>query len=82
MTNLDEGTTLHVGPGLLGDLHDELVLVLDALSQNVEVDGGPHVVDVGHEAVLPAFADQLIQNAGIVERLVEVTVTGWIISEM
>jgi hypothetical protein len=48
---------------------------LDALRQDVEVDGGAHVVDVGHEAVLPALIDQLVQDSGIVNGLIKVTVT-------
>ncbi len=31
---LDEGTTLDVSPGLLSDLHDELILVLSLMSFN------------------------------------------------
>ena len=79
--NLNEGSTLNVRPGLIGDFHDELVLVLDALSEDVEVNGGSHVVNVGHEADLPALGDQIVQNAGIVNGLVKVAVAGRVITE-
>ena len=58
-----------------------LVLVLDALCQDFEVNGGSHVVNVGHEAKLPALLDQFIQKPGVVEGLVEVTVTRRIVPE-
>ncbi len=62
-------------PGLFGDLHDELVVLLEAEVEDAQVDGGAHVVNVGHEHKLPPLVHQLGQQAGVVERLVKVAVT-------
>ena len=71
---LDEGSSLNVSPGLVGDLHDELSLRLDAEVEDGEVHGGAQVVDVGQEDDFPALVQQLLHEAGVVERLVEVSV--------
>lgn len=42
----------------------------------MEVDGGSQIVDVGHEDVLFALLNQLIQQARVVEAGVNVAVTG------
>ena len=57
-------------------LHDELVVLAQAEVEDVEVDGGAHVVDVGEEDVLPPLLHELVQHAGVVEGLVEVAVPG------
>ena len=44
--------------------------------QDVEVDRGPQVVDVGHEDVLAALGNQLVQQTRIVEAGVNVPVAG------
>lgn len=58
-------THLDVSTRLVRNLHDELaalaVGLADQLVQDVEVDGGAQVVDVGHEDVLAALSDQLVQ---------------------
>jgi len=54
---LDEGTTLHVRPCFVSLFHDELGTRLDVLGveqqiQNVEVDGGTQVVNIGDKTIL------------------------------
>ena len=75
---LDEGSSLNVSPGLVGDLHDELSLRLDAEVEDGEVHGGAQVVDVGQEDVLPALVNHLLHEPRVVERLVEVSVAWWV----
>lgn len=69
---------LHISTRLIRHLHDELaplpVGLADQLVQDVEVDRGPQVIDVGHEDVLAALRDQLVQQARIVEAGVNVAV--------
>lgn len=71
-------TYLDVCARLVRHLHDELaplaVGLADQVVQDVEVDGGSQVVDVGHEDVLLALLDQLVQQARVVEAGVNVTV--------
>lgn len=71
---------LHVGARLVRHLHDELaalpVGLADQLVQDVEVHRGPQVVNVGHEDVLAALRDQLVQQARVVEAGVNVPVAG------
>jgi hypothetical protein len=54
---LDEGTALHVRPCFVRHFHDELGTRLDVLGveqqiQNVEVDSGTQVVNIGDKTVL------------------------------
>lgn len=71
---------LHVSTRLIRHLHDKLaplpVGLADQLVQDVEVDGGAQVVDVGHEDVLAALRNQLVQQARVVEAGVDVPVAG------
>ena len=46
----------------------------EAEIENRQVDGGAHVVNVGHKDELPALVDELREEAGVVERLVKVSV--------
>lgn len=78
---LNERATLHVSPGLVRHLHNELVLVHFATQQvveDVQIHSSTQIIDVGQEAIFATFIDELLEQAGILERLVEVTVTGWI----
>ena len=72
---LDQGSSLHIGPGLVGDLHDELLVLLDDHVEDVEVHRGPEVVNVGDEAVLLTRLDVLLQQPAVEEGLIEVSVT-------
>ena len=71
-------TYLDVGARLVRHLHDELaalaVGLADQVVQDVQVHGGSQVVDVGHEDVLFALRDQLVQQARVVEAGVDVSV--------
>jgi hypothetical protein len=75
---LNERSSLNVGPGLVGDLHDELDLRLEAEVEDGEVDGGSEVVNVGEEDVLAALVNKILHQAGVVKREVEIAVAGWI----
>ena len=72
---LDESSSLDIGPGLVCDLHHELPVVADHHVEDVQVHRGAQVVNVGDEAVLLARLDKLIQEAGVVEGLVKVSVS-------
>lgn len=71
---------LHISTSLVRHLHDELaafaIRLADQVMQDVQVDGGSQIVDVGHKDVLLALRDQLIQQARVVEAGVDVAVTG------
>lgn len=69
---LDQGASLHVSPGLLGDLHEELLAAGEALTQDVQVHRGPHIVHVGDEAELLPLGQERIQEATIRECLVSI----------
>lgn len=62
---VDQGTSLDVGLGLVGELHEVLGLRVDHLLVNVQVDGGTQVVDVGDKDVLLASGDQLVEQARV-----------------
>ena len=72
---LDESSSLDVSPGLVCDLHHELPVVADHHVEDVQVHRGAQVVNVGDEAVFLARLDKLIQEAGVVEGLVKVSVS-------
>ena len=48
---VDDGTTLDIGLGLVGQLHDVLGLGLNHVLQDAEIDNGAEVVSVGQEDV-------------------------------
>lgn len=73
---VDEGTTLDIGLGLVGDLRDELGLGVDHVLVDVEVDIGTEVVDVGNEEVFLAGSDQAVEETRVVHGVEQVTVTG------
>ena len=75
------GTRAHldIGAGLVRHLHDELaalaVGLADQLLQDMQVDRGTQVVDVGHEDVLLTLSNELVQQARVVEAGVDVPMT-------
>ena len=73
-THLNQSPSLHIGPGLVGDLHDKLLVLLDDHVEDVEVHRGPEVVNVGHEAVLLTRLDVLLQQPAVEEGLIKVSV--------
>lgn len=72
---VDDGTTLDVGLGLVGQLHDVLSLGLNHVLENAEIDNGSQVVGVGQEDDLHTTFQELVEDAGVVERLEHVTVS-------
>ena len=73
---VDDGTTLDVSLGLVGQLHDVVGLGVGHVLQDAEIHNGTQVVRVGQEDVLDATLEQLVKGARVVERLKDVTVTG------
>lgn len=73
---VDNGTTLDVGLGLVGQLHNVLGLGLHHVLQNAQVDNGTQVVNIGQENNLNAALNQLVENTRVVQRLENVTVAG------
>ena len=73
-THLNQSPSLHIGSGLVGDLHDKLLVLLYDHVEDVEVHRGPEVVNVGDEAVLLTRLDVLLQQPAVEEGLIEVSV--------
>jgi len=73
---VDDGTTLDVGLGLVGQLHDVLGTGVRHVLKDAHIHDGTQVVGVGQENVLDATLEQLVESAGVVQRLKHVTVTG------
>lgn len=73
---VNDGTTLDVGLGLVGQLHDVLGLGLNHVLEDAQVNDGAQVVDVGQEDDLDAALQQLVEDARVVQGLENVTVSG------
>lgn len=73
---VDDGSTLDVGLGLVSDLHDVLGLGVDHGLEDVEVNDGTEVVNVGDEDVLLAGLNELVEEARVGEGVKDVTVSG------
>lgn len=73
---VDNGTTLDIGLGLVGQLHNVLGVGLHHVLEDAEIDDSAQVVDVGQEDDLDASLKELVENARVVQRLENVTVTG------
>ena len=73
---VDDGTTLDIGLGLVGQLHDVLGLGVNHVLEDAQIHDGTQVIGVGQENVLDATLDQLVESAGVVKRLEDVTVAG------
>jgi len=56
---INDGTTLDIGLGLVGDLHNVLGLRVDHGLHDVEINNGTQVVDVGNEDVFLSSGDEL-----------------------
>jgi len=63
---IDDGTTLDVSLGLVGQLHNVLGLRVDHVLENAEIDDGAQVVGVGQENGLNAALDELIEHTAVV----------------
>lgn len=71
---VDDGTTLDVGLGLVGEFHDVLGVVLDHVLEDAHVDDSTQVVGVGKEDDLDTAVEQLVEGARVHERLEDVSV--------
>ena len=70
---MNQSPSLDIGSGLVGDLHDKLLVLLDDHVEDVEVHRGPEVVNVGHEAVLLTLLNVLFQQPAVEEGLIKVS---------
>jgi len=75
---VDNGTTLDIRLGLVGDFHDVLGLSVDHGLEDVEVDDGTQVVDVGDEDVLFAGGNELLEETGVGKGIKDISVSGWV----
>jgi len=73
---VNDGTTLDIGLGLVGQLHNVLGIALNHVLQNTEIDNGTQVVSVRQENNLNTTLKQLVKDARVIERLEDVTVSG------
>jgi len=73
---VNDGTTLDISLGLVGQLHDVLSLGVNHVLEDLEVDDSAEVVSVGKEDNLNTTLDELVEDTRVVERLENVTVTG------
>lgn len=71
---VDDGTTLNVGLGLVGQLHNVLRAGVGHVLQDTEVNDGTKIVRIGQEDVLDATLKELVEGARVVEGLKDVTV--------
>lgn len=73
---VNDGTTLDVGLGLVGQLHEVLGLGVHHVLENLEINDSAEVVSVGKEDNLDTASKKLVEDAGVVEGLENVTVSG------
>jgi hypothetical protein len=62
---INDGSTLDVGLGLVGDLHDVFGLRVDHGLHDVEINDGTQVVDVGDEDVFLAGGNELVEETRV-----------------
>jgi hypothetical protein len=75
---VNDGTTLNISLGLVGQFHNILGFSVDHVLQNAWVDGSSQVVNVGQEEVLNTVLEEPIESSRVVERLENVTVSWWV----
>lgn len=73
---VNEGSSLDIGSGLVGQLHNVLRAGSGHVLENAEIHNGTEVIDVRDEDDLLALGNELVQNAGVVKRLKQISVTG------
>jgi len=73
---VNDGATLDVSLGLVGQLHDVLGIALNHVLEDAQIHDGAEVVGVGQEDDLNAARNQLLEDARVVQRLENVTVAG------
>lgn len=81
---LNEGATLNVSACFVCHFHYEVdwfaigLFLAEQFIEDGQVDGGAQVIDIGEETVFATFGDELTEESGVLERFVEITVTGWV----
>lgn len=75
---VDQGSSLDISSGLVGQLHDVLRAGGGHVFENAEIHNSTKVINVGDEDDLLALGNELVQNAGVVQRLKQISVSGGI----
>lgn len=73
---VNDGTTLDISLGLVGQLHDVLGLGLNHVLQDAQIDNGAQVVNVGQEDDLDTTLNELVEDSRVVQGLEDITVSG------
>jgi hypothetical protein len=73
---VDDGATLDVGLGLVGQFHNVLGLSLDHVVEEIQVDDGAEIVDVADKDVFLATGDQGVEGAAVDEGIKDIAVAG------
>ena len=73
---VNDGTTVDIGLGLVGQFHDVLSLSLHHVLQNTQINDTAQVVNVGQEDNLDTTLEQLVEDTRVVEGLENVTMAG------
>lgn len=73
---VNDGTTLDIGLGLVGQFHDVLSLSLHHVLQDAQINDTAQVVNIGQEDNLNTTLEQLVEDTRVVEGLENVTVAG------
>ena len=60
---LNQSSSLDISSGLVSDFHDELLLLRHAKVQNVKINSGSHVVNIGHKDIFATLIDQFIKQS-------------------
>lgn len=73
---VNDGTTLDISLGLVGQLHNVLGISVDHVLEDVEIDDCTKIVNVGEEEVLNSTLEEVVKSARVVQGLEHVTVSG------
>lgn len=73
---VNQGSSLDIGSGLVGQLHDVLGAGGGHVLEDAEIHNGTQVIDVGNKDDLLALGDQLVKHTRVVQRLEQISVTG------
>jgi hypothetical protein len=73
---VNDGTTLDISPGLVGQLHQELGFAFNKVLQDAEIDIGTKIVNVGNKDVLLAGGNEFVKQTRVLECIENVTVPG------
>ncbi|KAH3670493.1 hypothetical protein OGAPHI_001008 [Ogataea philodendri] len=75
---VDQSTSLNVGSGLVGQLHNVFCSCFKHVVEDLGVDGGTQVVSVGNKQDLLTLLKQNVQLSRGNKRLEQVTVSRWV----